>query len=227
MLARFPLVCDALVFQWLSLRELLETRGCSRALRDRYAPRHPIWKTLCPNPARLKLQLCANVPSAVLIRSAYTITRETVLTWKALRCACARGRLEVAQWLSDHFELTAEDARACNNAALRYACDGGYLEVAQWLTDRFRLTSEDARAGDNAALCMASTSGHLPVASWLADRFGLTTDDARAHGNFALYMATERGHCGVVKWLIARFRLTIVDIDDARRCTFPCGCGHC
>ena len=59
----------------------------------------------------------------------------------------------MAQWLTEQFGLTADDARADNNYALQGACGNGRLEVAQWLTERFGLTAADARAdNDNLAL---------------------------------------------------------------------------
>jgi hypothetical protein len=74
MLQRLPTVCGALVFQWLGLQELLATRSCASALRERYTPHHHIWRTLRPDDKRLRLQLCASVASAALTHAAYAIT---------------------------------------------------------------------------------------------------------------------------------------------------------
>jgi len=132
---------------------------------------------------------------------------------KVLRWACKHGQLEVAQWLTDRFQLTADDARAENNEALRLACKYGHLEMAQWLTDRFQLTAEDARAHHNEALRMACKYGHLEVAQWLTDRFQLTTKDLWTHHNGVLRWACRHGHLAVAQWLTDRFQLTA---DDAR-----------
>jgi hypothetical protein len=118
---------------------------------------------------------------------------------EALRVACKHGHLEVAQWLTDRFQLTADDARAYNNEALRVACKHGYLEVAQWLTDWFQLTTADARADDNGALRWSCGNGHLEVAQWLTDRFQLTADDARAWQIEALREACGNGHLEVAQ----------------------------
>ena len=104
----------------------------------------------------------------------------------ALRQACLRGDLRLAQWLASRFDLTAADARADDNAALHFACLNGRLAAAQWLVSHFGLTAADARASDNYALRHACEGGHLVMAQWLVARFSLTAADARADDNFAL-----------------------------------------
>lgn len=73
------------------------------------------------------------------------LTREQVRanSNQVLSEVCGQGRLEVAQWLTDRFGLTAGDARANNNYALRYACASGYLDVTQWLEERFGIRQEE------------------------------------------------------------------------------------
>lgn len=61
-------------------------------------------------------------------------------------------RLDVVQWLIEHFQLTAADARTGNNFALRWVCYHGHLVTAQWLVDRFGLTVADTQAVENEAL---------------------------------------------------------------------------
>ena len=73
-------------------------------------------------------------------------------------------RLKAAQWLTDTFHLTVEDARAAYNDALRGACWQGHLGIVQWLVNTFRLTAEDL---DNCALRW----GDREAARWLKTRF--------------------------------------------------------
>lgn len=173
MLNRLPIVCDLLVFQWLSLRELLATRGSSRTLRTWLGTQSTVWKSLRPSNTRLKLQLCASLPSATLICAVFAITRKDIRDWNVLRTVCAHGRLKIAQWLANSFSLDAEDARTCNNAALRYACGGGHLATAKWLTHHFGLTVEDACTVDNAALFMASDNNYASMVEWLITHFSI------------------------------------------------------
>jgi len=77
--------------------------------------------------------------------------------------ACLEGHLAVCRWLTETFQLTAEDARVHDNGAFRWAASHGHLDVCRWLTEKFGLTVEDARANDNYALRSAASEGHLDV----------------------------------------------------------------
>lgn len=228
MFQRLPTEWVTLIFQWLSLQELLAVRGCSRGLRERHDPQRPLWKILRPNDARLKLQLCTSLPSAMLMQSAYTFTSKEIRAWGVLLSACENDRLAVAQWLTDRFGLTAEDARANDNYTLCSTCENGHLAVAQWLAVRFGLTAEDARATDNAALQAACENGHLAIAQWLVGRFEFTAEDARDDDNQALRFACSNGHLTVAQWLADRFELTAEDAraDNNFALRASCVCGH-
>ena len=84
-------------------------------------------------------------------------------------CACKNGRLEVAQWLVEAFDLTIANVRFRRgySGALAAACFGGSLHVAQWLVDHFRLRPRDMLGvgwygrGENYAAAQR----------WLAARF--------------------------------------------------------
>jgi hypothetical protein len=140
--------------------------------------------------------------------------------------SCCNGHLEMAQWLTATFGLTAEDARSKDNEALRSACADSEedLEMAQWLTATFGLTAEDARSKDNEALRSTCPYGRLEVAKWLVATFGLTAEDARSKDNEALRHACLYGQLEAAKWLVATFGLTA---DDARSCdndALRCAC---
>jgi hypothetical protein len=45
----------------------------------------------------------------------------------------------VAQWLTRHFGLTAEDARGMFNFALVWSRKNGHLKVVHWLKEEFGL----------------------------------------------------------------------------------------
>ena len=98
----------------------------------------------------------------------------------ALRRACERGHLEVAQWLHATFALTASDARCANNAAFRKASASGHLAVAQWLHTTFELTGADERRfGEttNHAFRLSCEHGHAAVARWLYQTFSIKIAD--------------------------------------------------
>ena len=82
--------------------------------------------------------------------------------------ACVKGNLLRAQNIHKVHNLTAEDARACNNCVLFYwAAEGGQLNILKWLTSTFNLTAADARANDNCAFRWTAENGHLKVLKWL------------------------------------------------------------
>ena len=129
--------------------------------------------------------------------------------------AAGYGRLEIAQWLADHFGFTAGDARMADNWALRIACGRGYLEAAQWLTSHFKLVLDDARADGNWALREACANGHLRTAQWLVNHFELATTDAQSRDSEALSRACTNDDLNTVQWLVDRFEFTDADAQDA------------
>lgn len=201
-----PSDCDALVFRFLTLRDLLTIRGCSRALRVRYDPqqRPHVWRAVRPKGAIIGTR--TSLECARILHRAYAITRTELSEWGTLGNRCRLGDLPAARWLVELFALTADDARAFDDWALRGACDNGHLEIAQWLAATFSLTSTDARACDNWALRYACARGHLAVARWLVSHFKLTLKDIRSLGGDALSRARAHGHSDVVAWLESRRR---------------------
>lgn len=97
----------------------------------------------------------------------------------ALKWACLGGRLGVAQWLTDRFGLTIEDARS-QRGILAIASAGGHTDVVKWAVGRFGLTADDARSSGCEPLHLACVFGHLEIASWLYERFELTSADLQS-----------------------------------------------
>jgi hypothetical protein len=77
----------------------------------------------------------------------------------ALRRACAAGHLPVAQWLTVHFGVSAEEARQCGDYALHRACRNGHWEVAAWLVREFELPLGAALAVKDKLLAFAGWAG--------------------------------------------------------------------
>ena len=63
-----------------------------------------------------------------------------------LHDSCYYGHVEIVKWLTSHFNLSPEDARADDNYALRWSCANGHLDVAQWITSHFKLSLDDVCA---------------------------------------------------------------------------------
>jgi len=142
-------------------------------------------------PPDLEAALDPKTPDRLRIPLLTGLTAEQVRAGnnRALRMACKHGQLEVAQWLTDRFQLTADDARVWQNDAFLWAWEYGHLAMAQWLKDRFQLTIKVPWTHHNGALRSACKNGQLAETQWLPVRFELTSDDARMFENEALWMA--------------------------------------
>jgi len=196
-----PCDCGSLVFRFLTLGDLLATRACSRALRNWYDPgRAPhVWRAV--RPAMQLVPSGASEQCALLLLQAYRSTPAELYERGLFVDMCRRGYLMAAQWLTEHYELTAIDIRLDDNRALRGACQYGQTEMAQWLTECFGLVPADARALDNWALRYACGCGHLATAQWLVGRFKLTAKDARARDSWAMDWVRSAGSAEMVLWL--------------------------
>ena len=53
---------------------------------------------------------------------------------------CKIGNLCSAQWLTQYFDLTQEDARSSDNYALRYAQKNGHTHIIEWLKNTFDIS---------------------------------------------------------------------------------------
>jgi hypothetical protein len=141
---------------------------------------------------------------------------------QTLQLAVAGGHLSVCQWLTQHFGLTAADARAADNAALQRAVFNGHMAICQWLTDHFGLTADDARARNDHILHIALRHADNPATClWLVERFGLdgrtcrhlvqnsrlAPSEVRALDNAALNFAAKHSEFKMVRWLAERFKL--------------------
>lgn len=69
------------------------------------------------------------------------------------------------------YNISADDARACENLALRIACNRGDIDSAQWLSVTFGLL-EGAHACVDSILRKACIRGHLNISVWLLSRVG-------------------------------------------------------
>jgi hypothetical protein len=139
----------------------------------------------------------------------FGVNPEDVLDTGTLSEVCAEGLLEIAEWLTNRFNLTAV-ARGDNTLnlleSLREACENGRLDVAKWLVTTFRITANDLSEfeHDNEIFIGACKLGNLGIAQWFAATFHLSVDCVST----AAYEARAGGHSAVVEWLTTQFGLT-------------------
>lgn len=161
----------------------------------------------------------------VLYARKITISEKKLALWSvvlqkdcnSLKCweyACSSCELSKMQWLTEHFDISSDDARGAN-WALGQACWLGQLATAQWLTERFSLTADDARARN--ALQWACYKKHFTIAQWLVERFNLNATDACAGENSALKEACAAG-LETAQWFIKLFSLTAQHVRAYNNC---------
>ena len=162
---------------------------------------------LAPQDAQYLLQLCCGKYGSLEL-ARLMCQKQKVAGSAVIFCsAVVRGRLEIAQWLVEHFKLGRAEATTSSNHPLRYCCANGYLTVAKWIADRFKLTRDDATAVNNHALRASSENGHLHVVQWLCERFELTREDVAAEEFYALRKSVKKKHMNVAQWLVSHFDL--------------------
>ncbi len=224
--------CDVLIYQCLTIRELLAVRGCSRALVARYGPaRDTLWEAVRPTRERLLDQLSASPLALVkLLDAAYDFTTDRAGMPAAFRLVCARGRTLTAQWLADRARMARRSPTT--TGALGCACANGHLRTAQWLTGRFGLTTADARSLGNHALNGAYLRGFAPVVEWLVETFELTAQDAAVELGYGallgapLWNACANGHIAIAQYLVKRLKVTATYTHQSRALHVACRNGH-
>ncbi|KAF1321152.1 hypothetical protein FI667_g12051, partial [Globisporangium splendens] len=111
----------------------------------------------------------------------------------AFASAIDAGRLDIAKYLYDRYDLGSDPTRYHRVLFLPmdHAAQYGYLDVMQWLHE-IGIDEGSETAMDNAA-----TNGYLPILQWLhvTYRDGATSD--------AMDKAAANGHLHVVQWLHA------------------------
>jgi hypothetical protein len=169
---------------------------------------------------------CLNV-ARILARDPNELSKNRLELSNVFLVICGYGYLEMAQWLADYIQLTADDAKKYTNYGFHKSCENGHLAIAQWLAERFQVTANDARTYHNYAFIVICENGHLAVAMWLVERFQLTADATSAEINEAFCRSCKNGHLAVAMWLVERFQLTDKDAmayNDAFRRS--CEKGH-
>jgi hypothetical protein len=221
-----PTVCDSLIFQFLSLGDLLNARTYSRASLQRFDPRKskPVWRIVCPSTRNLGLHFNrASLKLLEFLAAAYEFTPEQARQSRLLLYACrravavfARGtsEFEPLKRLADTYKFECDDARKSDMFILRQACWGGHLELVQWLVNYFKITKSEV--WNCRAFQITCEHGHLDLAKWL-DRCGLGISDTCAVGPGVLRDACGNGHLAVVQWLVTRFNFDTTDAIAALR----------
>jgi hypothetical protein len=131
---------------------------------------------------------------------------------------CARGHLEVAQWLLQISEEKGQDIDI-SEKVFHITCYHGHLEVAQWLL----LTKPmiDISANDELAFRYACFNGHLHIAQWL---FQVSKENGReidisARDNSAFHTAFKNMNLHLAKWLQSlKPDLYIIKYDTNKKC---------
>jgi hypothetical protein len=224
--------CDPAIFQYLTLRDLLAARNCSRAARQRTAlPRAKrTWAAVRPSSvAMLDYIKHSTFEQIQHFHAAYEFTSANARDWGLLACACASMELPVVQWVAATFSYTVHDVYTVEAHEFVAACARGRLSVVQWLTDHYAFSGAVVRAYHCHAFRAACVGGHVATAEWLDTRFKLTVDaSALGTNNYTLNEVCANGHLEMVKWLVIRFNLTVTQTNAQVYWAFhrACSGGH-
>jgi hypothetical protein len=120
-------------------------------------------------------------------------------------------QFEVAQYLAEAYNLTAEDARVMHNLALCRAASMGHLAFTKFLFEHLGLNVNDARDQHNRALMVASGKGHMHVVQYLVETAGLTPNDIFSDNCAILALAAASGQLAILQYLINKAGLAGTD----------------
>ena len=115
-----------------------------------------------------------------------------------LHLACAKGHLDVAQWLHS-VSASVNATNIEGETPLHLACAKGHLEIAQWLQSAGASVNATSNVG-NTPLHRACTRGHLAIAHWLLS-VGASVNAANIGGCTPLHDACFDGRLGIAQWL--------------------------
>jgi hypothetical protein len=136
------------------------------------------------------------------------VTQETRSHCRLFLGTCWRGKLEMARWLAERFNLSSKEAQA--HRAFQHACMAGATQHATWIIDFFRLTEEThwgSEQQSKSGCLMAYQSGKLSLIKAVTDRFDLNPTNLR-EGARLLVAAGEQGIVEVFDWVVDRFQLS-------------------
>jgi hypothetical protein len=123
---------------------------------------------------------------------------------QAFRDSCLQGRLEVVQWLHDHFHVDFfKDIRP---ELLTSLCEKGHLSVLMWLVTHFPLDVVSLEK-EKSLLLLACTHGHVELAKYILAKL-VSTQDINPHtyiektvSQEVFQQLCESGSLSMVKWL--------------------------
>lgn len=121
-----------------------------------------------------------------------------------LRHALVKGRLDVARWFIDTFELSAEFVRDTGREAFLEGCRQGNVPMLQHVHDVCHFGREDVFTEDGQALRAACGQGHVAVLEWMCATFGTVTPGLYNPAYALLDIACRNGHLAMVQWLCFR-----------------------
>jgi len=119
-------------------------------------------------------------------------------------CACAKGHLNIIEWLVEEFQITVHDIRNYHfNPPIRLACSNGHLEVIKWFQDFISL--DNALDININAITLpfnqACYSGHLEILKWLHSVFQFTCKEISNNRHEAFTSCCIGYHPEVGEWL--------------------------
>lgn len=124
--------------------------------------------------------------------------------------ACKHDNLEIADFLSERYELTKNEVFTLRDRAFRAnffveVFEKGYLRITEFLVDKFKLIKDDFKIATDLFFTPCR-GGNLELIKWFIEKFNITYDDARFE--FLFQLACESNRLEVAQYLTKRFDLS-------------------
>jgi hypothetical protein len=146
----------------------------------------------------------------------FAVTTAELQSWRILDAVCVKGRLDVAQWITNYFNLTDTglyDDHGIRRTTMYATCVNGHLSTAQWLVNYFGASIAHG-SPRYYALRYICENGDLPMAHWFAVQFGITRFEAFRDCAMPLVNACYGNHLMVARWFVWFFEPTSQDLHE-------------
>lgn len=137
--------------------------------------------------------------------------------------ACIEGRIDMAKFLYDLFNLSRDNVLFDNNYAFRCACKNGFLLVAQWLHQICCFNDNELKIQNNYTLKWACINDHLHMIKWLLNICTYTEQEIKN----AFYLLCLNNNLETTKWfyntmqeILNKHIFNIECVDDMENETF-------
>ena len=128
----------------------------------------------------------------------------------ALKSACLKGHLDVAQWLVSTCDIRRKHVVA-DLSSFEKACESGRMEIVQWMAETFNLTAESVRGAvlRSSAFSSACAGGNFEIVRWFAATFQLSRSNGVRNIESFRYVCLHG--IEAAQWMVDLLQITAAD----------------